>query len=75
MVLITKADKPRYDVVKSLRIIHLLPTMAKTAERVILARIASSIQLDDTQFGSRVKRDCHDMISTVYKFLRHNKDM
>ena len=45
VVLIVKADKPRDDLVKLWRMIYLLPTMAKTAERVIQARIASSVHL------------------------------
>jgi len=75
VVLIAKADKPVYNIVKSWRMIHLLPTMAKTAERVILSRIADQVQLDETQFGSRAKRECHDMIATVYECLRHNQGM
>jgi len=75
VVLIAKADKPTYAVVKSWRMIHLLPTMAKTAERVILSRIAMQVQLDNTQLGSRVKRGCYDMIATVYEFFRHNQGM
>jgi len=75
VVLIAKADKPTYNVVKSWRMIHLLPTLAKTAERVILSRIACQVSLDETQFGSQPRKGCHDMIATVYEFLRHNQGM
>jgi len=75
VVLIPKADKTRYDIVKSWRMIHLLPTLAKVAERIILQRIAAMVDLGDTQFGSRRKRSCHDAISIVYEFLRYNRGM
>jgi len=73
VVLIPKADKPRYDIVKSWRMIHLLPTIAKVVERVVLLRIAEHVVLGQTQFGSRGKRGVHDAISVVFEFLRHNE--
>ena len=75
VVLIPKADKLRYDIVKSWRIIHLLPTMAKIADRIILARLAACLELEATQFGSRTGRGCHDAMAVVYEFLEYNKGM
>ena len=53
VVPIPKADKPRYDIVKSWRMIHLLPTIAKVVERIVLLRIAEHMVLGQTQFRSR----------------------
>jgi len=55
VVLIPKADKPRYDIVKSWRMIHLLPTIMKVVERIVLMRIAQHVVLGPTQFGPRRK--------------------
>jgi len=55
VILIPKADKPHYDLVKSWRMIHLLPTIAKMVERIILLRIAEHVVLGQTPFGSRRK--------------------
>jgi len=73
VVLIPKADKPRYDIVKSWRMIHLLPTVAKVVERIVLLRIAEHVVLGHTQFGSRCKRGVHDAMSVVFELLRHNE--
>jgi len=73
VVLIPKADKSRYDIVKSWRMIHLLPTIAKMVERIVLLRIAEHVVLGQTQFGSRRKRGVHDAMSVVFEFLRHNE--
>jgi len=73
LVLIPKADKPRYDIVKSWRMIHLLPTIAKVVERIVLLRIAEHVVLGQTQFGYRRKRGVHDAMSVVFEFLRHNE--
>ena len=70
VVLIAKADKPRYDIVKSWRMIHLLPTISKVVERIVLQRIAAHVRLGPTQFGSRRKHGVHDI---VFEFLRHNE--
>ena len=73
VVLIPKADKPRYDIVKRWRMIHLLPTISKVVERIVLHRIAPHVRLGPTQFGSRRKRGVHDAMSVVFEFLRHNE--
>ena len=73
VVLIPKADKPRYGIVKSWRMIHLRPTIAKVVERIVLLRIAKHVVLGLTQFGSRCKRGVHDAMSVVFEFLRHNE--
>jgi len=73
VVLILKADKPRYDIVKSWRMIHQLPTVAKVVERNVLMRIAEHVVLGKTQFRSRRKRSVHDAVSVVFEFLRHNE--
>jgi len=73
VVLILKADKPRYDVVKTSHMIHLLPTAARVVERIFLLRIAGHVVLGQTQFGSRRKRGVHDRMSVVFELLRHNE--
>jgi len=75
VVLIPKADKPRYDVVKSWRMIHLLPTLAKVAERIVMMRLVKLLDLEDTQFGSRPGRGVHDAMALVYEFLEYNKGL
>jgi len=72
VVLIPKADKPHYDIVKSWRMIHILPTIARVVERIVLLRIAAHVVLGQTQFGSSRKRGVHDAMSVVFEFLRHN---
>ena len=71
VVLIPKADKPRYDIVKSWCMIYLLPTIAKVVETIVLLLIAEHVVLGPTQFGSRRKRGVHDAMSVVFEFLRH----
>jgi len=73
IVLILTADKPRYDIMKSWHMIHLLPTIAKVVERIVLLRIAEHVVLGQTEFGSRRKRGVHDAMSVVFEFLRHNE--
>ena len=53
--------------------IHLLPTISKVVERIVLLRIAAHARLGPTQFGSRRKRGVHDTMSVVFEFLRHNE--
>jgi len=74
-VLIKKGDKERYDVVKSWRMIHLLPVMAKVVERVILSKMIKEVDLEDTQYGSRKNRSTHDMPKQIYEFVDYNKNM
>jgi len=69
VVLKPKVDKPRYDIVKSWRMIHLLPTIAKVVERIVLLRIAEHVVLGQTQFGLRRKRGVHDAMSVMFEFL------
>src|SRR5207237_1960464 len=73
VVLIPKAGKPRYDLIKSWRMIHLLPAAAKVAERKVLLRLAACLDLEETQFGSRRKRGVHDATAVVLEFLKHNE--
>src|SRR5207237_1855670 len=73
VVLIPKAWKPRYDLVKSWRLIHLLPAAAKVAERIVVLRLAACLDLGETQFGSRCKRGVHDATAVVLEFLKHNE--
>lgn len=74
-VLIRKGDKERYDVVKSWRMIHLLPTAAKVAERIILEKIASQVDLEETQFGSRKNRSTSDAMKQIMEFVEYSKGM
>lgn len=55
--------------------IHLLPTIAKVVERMILLRLSAVVDLESTQFRSRRRQGCHDALSIVYEFLRHNAGM
>src|SRR5437899_10670390 len=73
VVMIPKAGKPRYDLVKSWRMIHLLPAAAKVAERIVMLRLAACLDLGETQFGSRRKRGVHDATAVVLEFLKHNE--
>ena len=73
--MIPKADKPSYNVVKAWRMIHLLPTLAKVAERIVLMRVAKQLELEPTQFGSRTGRGVHDAMALIFEFLEHNEGM
>ena len=73
-VLIKKGDKDRYDVVKSWRMIHLLPTLSKVVDRIILGRLAKTVKLEETQYGSRKNRSTHDAMKQILEFLEYNKD-
>lgn len=66
VVLIPKANKLRYDIVKSWRMIHLLLTIAKVVERMILLRLSAVVDLEPMQFRSRRRQGCHDALSIVY---------
>jgi len=60
MFLIQKAGKDYYQMAKAWRMIHLLPTMAKVIDRIILRRMEKDLVSGDTQYGSRKGRSCHD---------------
>jgi len=75
VVLIQKAAKPRYNVVKSWRMIVLLSVFAKLVERIVLVRLAGVLDLGETQFGSRRRRGVHDAIANILEFLRANDGM
>ena len=51
IVLIKKGDKKTYEMVKSWRMIHLLPVMAKVVERIILREMPKYVELEDTQYS------------------------
>ena len=72
-VLIRKADKERYDVVKSWRMIHLLPTLSKVVDRIVLSKLAKSVRLEEKQYGSRKNRSTHDAMKKILEFLEYNK--
>ena len=74
-ILIPKADKPAYNIAKSLRMIDLLPTLAKILERMVLDQLANDVELEETQFGSRKRRGCHDAMAMAYEFVEHNRHM
>ena len=48
-VLIRKGDKDTYEVVKSWRMIHLLPVLSKMVDRIILLKLAKTVRLEETQ--------------------------
>ena len=73
-VLIRKGDKERYDVVKSWRMIHLLPTLSKVVDRIVISKLAKSVRLEETQYGSRKNRSTHDTMKQILEFLEYNKD-
>ena len=75
VVLIQKAAKSRYDVVKSWRMIALLPPFSKLLERIVLVRPAGCLDLGETQFGCRRKRGVHDAVVCVLEFLKENRGM
>jgi hypothetical protein len=68
-VLIPKARKPSYHEIKVWRMIHLLPTMAKVIEGIILHRLEKAVLIGATQYGSRSKRLCHDAVKQTKDFL------
>jgi len=72
VILILKADKPGYDIVKRWCMIHLLPTIATVVERIVLMRIAKHVVLGHTDFRSRRKRCVHDAMSVVFEFFRYH---
>ena len=72
-VLMTKVDKQSYDVAKSWRMVHLLPTMAKVIDRMMLIQISKEMKLGPTQFGSRKGHSCHDSFKITREFAKfHN---
>ena len=73
-VLIRKGDKETYEVVKSWRMIHLLPVLSKVVDRIILLKLAKTVQLEETQYGSRKNRSTHDAMKQILEFLEYNKD-
>jgi len=72
-ILIKKGDKARYDVVKSWRMIHLLPVLAKVVERIILEKMSKVVEMEETQYGSRKNRSTHDMFKQIAEFVEWNK--
>jgi len=75
MVLIKKDDKKCYDVVKWWRMLHLLPVMAKIAERVMLGKLTKTMDLKETQYGLRKNRSIYDMFKQILEFTEYNKNM
>ena len=75
VVLIQKSAKPTYDIVKSWRMIALLPTFSKLLERIVLAKLVKCLDLEPTQFGSRQKRGVHDAMACALGFLEECKGM
>ena len=73
-VLIRKGDKERYDVVKSWRMIHLLPILSKVVDRIILNELAKTVRMEETQYGSRKNRSTHDAMKQILEFLKYNKN-
>ena len=69
VVLIRKADKPRYEVVKGWRKIHLQPVMAKVVERMVLLEVVKHVELEETQFCSQCKRGTYDACVMIYECL------
>ena len=72
-VLIQKARKDDYQVAKALRMIHLLLTIAKVIDRIILQRMESDVVLGDTQYGSRKGQSCHDSVKQTMEFFKYHK--
>ena len=72
-VLIQKAGKDDYQIAKAWRMIHLLPTMAKVVDRIILQRMEKDVVLGDTQYGSRKGRSCHDSVKQRIEFLKYHE--
>jgi len=74
-VLIKKGDKEIYNVVKSWRMIHLLPVLAKVVERIILDKMTKCVDLEETQYGSKRKRSTHNAFKQIAEFVEYNKNM
>jgi len=72
-VLIKKADKERYDNVKSWRMIHLLPTISKVVDRIMLRKLEKEVTLASTQYGSRKRRGCHDSMKQITEFVKFGR--
>jgi len=75
VILIPKANNPDYAVVKAWRMIHLLPILAKTAERIVLGRVSDDVELDTTMFGSQRRKGVHDCIALAYEVFDANKSL
>jgi len=71
-VLIPKASKPRYDVVKSWRMITLLSSFAKLLDQIVLVRLWEVLELGDTQFGGGRRRGVHDAMANLLEFCADN---
>jgi len=76
-VLIKKGDQleETYDVIKSWRMIHLLPVLAKVVERIILNKMTKCADLEETQYGSRRERSSQDAFKQIAEFVEYNKNM
>ena len=74
-ILIPMADKPVSNIAKSWQMIHLLPTLAKVVEQMVLSQLADDVELEESQFGSRKKQGCRDSMAIAYEFLEHNHHM
>ena len=68
-VLIKKTDKEKYNNVKSWRMIHILPTISKVVDRIMLRRLEKEVTLASTQYGSRRRRGCHDSMKQIMEFV------
>ena len=69
-MLIKKADKESYNSVKSWRMIHLLPTISKVVDRIMLRRLEKEVALSGTQYGSRRSRGCHECVKQKSDFVK-----
>ena len=54
--------------------IHLLPVLSKVVDRIILSKLAKTVMLENTQYGSRKNRSTHDTMKQIPEFLEYNKD-
>jgi len=54
--------------------IDLLPTMSKVVDRIILSKLAKTVKLEETQYGSRTNRATHNAMKQILEFLEYNKD-
>jgi len=72
-IITTKAGKKSYNIAKAWRIIHLLPTISKVVDRIILAKMERSITQGTIQNCSQKNHSCHDSVKQVQDFLVYHK--
>lgn len=66
--LIKKGNKESYDVVKSWRMIHLLATLLKVVDKIVLNKLTKAVSLEETENRSRKNGSTHEAIKQIREF-------